>query len=324
MPDRRWRWRARLPSSARHLETVKHDLAGRFEALERAQAELRGEMEALAARQAELVQRTSDVQALLARTYEQLQGWPQALARLREAPGYEDAFVGEPLVTVRIATFNNARLLCERALPSVRAQTYGNLEVLVVGDACTDDTEERVAALGDPRIRFWNRPHRGPYPEEPQARWYVAGIPPINEGALAARGAWIAPLDDDDTWEPDHVEVLLATAQREHAEVAYGAYRAVLDGVDDSPVVRFGRWPPRRGELSLWASVYHAHLREFLYDMNARFAGEPGDWNLARRLWEAGVRFAYVDRVVTTYFIDPVHQEQVEALQHAARLQAGT
>src|SRR6266496_3474924 len=58
--------------------------------------------------------------------------------------------IGErPLVSVRVATFNRAELLVGRALPSVLNQTYDELEVVVVGDHCTDQTAERIEALGD-------------------------------------------------------------------------------------------------------------------------------------------------------------------------------
>ena len=39
--------------------------------------------------------------------------------------------------------------------------------------------------------------------------------------------------------------------------------------------------------------------------MNALYAGEPGDWNLARRMLDAGVRFAFIERPVTTYYYAP-------------------
>ena len=48
-------------------------------------------------------------------------------------------------MTVRIATWNRAELLVERALASLRAQGYERWEAIVVGDACTDDTADRIA-----------------------------------------------------------------------------------------------------------------------------------------------------------------------------------
>jgi len=65
-----------------------------------------------------------------------------------------------------------------RTLPSVFAQTYEPLEVIVVGDHCTDNTESLVEQLGDPRVRFVNLPHQGVYPVDPVHRWMVAGTLP--------------------------------------------------------------------------------------------------------------------------------------------------
>jgi hypothetical protein len=96
--------------------------------------------------------------------------------------------------------------LSERTLPSVVAQTYERREAIVVGNAVQDDTEARIAALGDACIRFVNLPFRGPYPAAPGARLLIAGTPPANRGLAEARGRCIAPLDHDDAFVPGHIE----------------------------------------------------------------------------------------------------------------------
>ena len=206
---------------------------------------------------------------------------------------------------MRVATYNGAELLCSRALASLQAQSYERWECIVVGDAVTDDTEARVRALGDPRIRFIDLPYRGPYPEDPMRLWRVAGTGPMNRGLREANGAWIAPLDHDDEFVPDHLEALLAHARATHAELVYGKLdvRHAATGRVVPNVV--GAWPPVYGQFGFQGVLHHAGLRHFEVDPFARFAGEPGDWNLARRMWEAGVRFAFLDRVVTTYYWEP-------------------
>ena len=164
----------------------------------------------------------------------------------------------------------------------------------------TDDTEARVAELGDNRIRFVNLSFRGPYPDAPSARWLIAGTAPANRGLAEARGDWIAPLDHDDTFTHDHIEVLLAEARRTRAEVVYGRVACSTERRSGAGVDR--RMAPRLSEFVWQASLYHRGLTRFPYDERARFAGEPGDWNLGRRLWEAGVRFAFLDRVVGDYY----------------------
>jgi Glycosyl transferase family 2 len=256
-------------------------------------------------RLADLERRLRDTQALTARTYESLQNWPSLLDEIRRDSHYEESFVKSPLITVRIATYNAADLLLGRAIRTLRAQSYDNWEAIIVGDANTDDTEVRVAALEDERIRYFNLPSRGPYPDDPLGLWYVAGTYGMNAGSDAARGAWIAPLDHDDEWEEDHLEVLLSAAQRERAEVVYGRIR-VLDETNGTST-EMGAWPPARGDFGFLGALYHAGLARFRYDQNCRFADEPGDWNLARRMWDAGVTFYFLDRVVATQFFTPRH-----------------
>ena len=92
------------------------------------------------------------------------------LEALRAGADHRAAYADtEPLVTVRIATYNRAETVCERALASVRRQTYERWEAVVVGDACTDDTAARVATIGDPRIRFHDLGARDPFPDDPCA-----------------------------------------------------------------------------------------------------------------------------------------------------------
>jgi hypothetical protein len=249
-------------------------------------------------RLADIEHRLRDVQSMATRAYETSFDWPHVLDEIRGEPDYESAFEGEPLVSVRVTTFNMAEALCERALPSLRAQSYENWEALVVGDACTDDTEERIRAIGDARIRFWNLPWRGPYPDDPHARWLIAGTAPANVALREGHGAWLASLDHDDEWDADHLETLIRAAQEARAEVAYARIR-VVDG-ETGEHAEMGAWPPERGEFGFLAAVCHRGLRRFEFDANARFADEPGDWNRARRMWDSGVRFAFVDRPLAT------------------------
>jgi uncharacterized coiled-coil protein SlyX len=313
------RLRNRLPASSGHLAGTLRESEARLEhlsdglddtnrlldAINQRVGALAESVERQHAQLAAVDRRLEHTQGLTARAYERQEGWPERLAAIRRDPGYEEAFSGEPLVSVRIGTYRNPGMLCERALASVRRQSYERWEALVVGDACDDETGESVAAIGDPRIKFWNLPFRGPYPEEEESLWRVAGIPPFNAAAAAANGSWIAPLDQDDEWEDDHVETLLSAAREDHAELAYGRMRVALEGSEKR--TEFGRWPPRFSDFGFQAALYHAHLKDFRYDPNAWLADEVGDWNLARRMWEAGVRFTFVDRIVGTYFVPADH-----------------
>ena len=103
--------------------------------------------------------------------------------------------MGKDLISVVITTHNRAGLL-KRAIESVQAQTYGNVEIIVVSDGSTDNTDAVAAEYtkADKRVSYYNyTPARGAN----YAR---------NLGASKSNGKYIAFLDDDDAWHPDKAE----------------------------------------------------------------------------------------------------------------------
>lgn len=108
-----------------------------------------------------------------------------------------------PLISVIIPTFNRAYCL-ERAINSVLAQQmYSDLEVVVVDDGSTDDTEAliRIRYTDEKRVIYLHQPNKG-----------VAGA--RNAGFAMARGEFIALLDSDDVWMPWKLELQIACLQR--------------------------------------------------------------------------------------------------------------
>ncbi len=183
------------------------------------------------------------------------------------------------------------------------AQTHANWEAVVVGDHCTDDTEARVLALGDPRIRFHNLAVRERDPDDPWERWAVKGSVPRATGIGLATGRWIAPLSHDDEWDPDHLSSLLSLARESRAEVVYSCMRMVDQETPGHPRLRsVGAWPPHEGEFNWQAAMFHGNLKFLRYDRRCALASEPNDANLMRRAWEAGVRFAFLERETATLY----------------------
>ncbi len=103
-----------------------------------------------------------------------------------------------PLISVIIPSYNSAGFIRE-ALDSVFGQTGVPLEVLVVDDGSTDDTQSVLEGYGD-RIRVLTQVRGGPY----RAR---------NLAASHARGEWLAFLDADDDWLPGKLAAQLRLAQ---------------------------------------------------------------------------------------------------------------
>lgn len=96
-------------------------------------------------------------------------------------------------VSVVLPTFNRANTL-GKAIQSVLSQTYENLELIVVDDGSTDNTEEVVRSFSDRRIRYISL-----------GRNKGAGVA-RNTGIDVARGEYIACQDDDSEWLPEKLE----------------------------------------------------------------------------------------------------------------------
>jgi glycosyltransferase involved in cell wall biosynthesis len=105
-----------------------------------------------------------------------------------------------PLVSAIIPTYNRAHTIGE-AVDSILAQTYPNIEVIVVDDGSKDNTLEHLRTTYGDRIRVFSQANAGPA----AAR---------NRGIAEARGELIAFLDSDDIWLPTKTERQVALLER--------------------------------------------------------------------------------------------------------------
>lgn len=215
----------------------------------------------------------------------------------------------EPLVTVCISTYNRSRLLVERCVPSVLCQTYRNIEVLVVGDHCTDDTEARLGEIRDPRLRWFNLPEPSKLPQHPERRHLVAGSHPKNKALELARGLWVTHLDDDDAYLPEHVESLLTCARENDYELVfakqYGEIRPGVWHVVGRAGFAQGRRPFNRCCVPQRTVMYRSYLRFFPFGVNTWRFGYGNDKVLWERMARAGVRAGFLDRVVARKYLAP-------------------
>ncbi|TFC44951.1 glycosyltransferase family 2 protein [Cryobacterium sp. TmT2-59] len=242
---------------------------------------------------------------VLRRQLDDLERLRSELAQIRRTPQYAMVFQDpEPLVSVRIASYSKTEELIDVALASVLAQTYERFEIVVVNDGPNERTRRAIAALGDSRISFHELEQRGSYPEDSRSRWMVAGTPAANRAARLSTGSWIAPLDDDDEFTPDHIEKLVSLARSQHAELAYGAL--VQKNLVTGDEVRIWSEPPMISQFSFQGALYLRQLADvFEYSIDAWLLDEPGDWNLIRRMTQAGVSMAATSDVVATMNMIP-------------------
>jgi glycosyltransferase involved in cell wall biosynthesis len=111
-------------------------------------------------------------------------------------------------VSIVVPTYNRSKLLKE-CVDSLLAQACSDLEIIIVDDGSTDDTQETIKTVTDKqdRVKYYPRPHLGLC----AAR---------NFGLDQSSGEFIGFFDSDDLWPPDYVETMVKTLR---ARPDYGA-----------------------------------------------------------------------------------------------------
>lgn len=151
-------------------------------------------------------------------------------------------FAEWPCVSVVISTYKRAHLL-PRALDSVLVQTYPDFEVIVIHDGPFEDATPTI--LEDYIERFASRGvfcYLGTLAENSGYQ-----CTPKNVGTHMARGDYIAYLDDDNEWTPDHLKVLVDAIEEGQVwpDFVYGRRRYVRDNEDIPEKFREGVNPLR-------------------------------------------------------------------------------
>ena len=103
----------------------------------------------------------------------------------------------DPLVTIAIPTFNRASWL-KNCVSSALSQTYKNIEVIVSDNASTDETQEVLKTVADPRLRVVRQKSN------------IGLLPNWNACLAEARGEYIVLLADDDTIAPRMLDQSIA------------------------------------------------------------------------------------------------------------------
>ena len=190
-----------------------------------------------------------------------------------------------PSVSVVIPTHNRAQN-AERAVKSALEQTEKSVEVLVVDDGSTDDTQEKFKNPPE-RVRYIRKPNGG----ASSAR---------NVGLRRAKGEWVALLDSDDVWENEKLQLQLAAMRDEYVAASSRHTHINADGSREiKPDVLPGRdnhlFRDLYENLSLKTSslIFKRHMLEKTGLFNERFP-ISNDWDfflrLARAVNNSGIR----------------------------------
>lgn len=204
------------------------------------------------------------------------------------------------LVSVVIPVYNGEPYLAE-AIESVFNQDYRPLEMIVVNDGSTDNTEA-VAKRYDKDITYVRQERRGPA----AAR---------NKGLHISRGEIIGFLDADDLWSEDKLSLQLAClAGNPSLEIVLGLSQRMKSKTAEKTKPNFEAWYDPFVAPSLGAAVFKRTVfdRIGLLDETLHF-GEDVDWFMRAR--ERGISMMIIEQVTHFYRI---HESNM-TLQAATR-----
>jgi glycosyltransferase involved in cell wall biosynthesis len=192
-----------------------------------------------------------------------------------------------PRVSIIMPVYNGERYIAD-AVNSVLAQTYVNLEIIVVDDGSTDQTLSQIESISDTRLRILRQSNQG-----------VSAA--ANAGIKASHGEYLAGMGSDDIWQPNKIEkqVALLDASPE-VDLVYCWTGYIGPQSESLPYVQqvemteaplkalFTRHMDIASSLLYRRSCFEIHG---LFDSRLR---HHEDWDLLCRLAMARVQFAVI------------------------------
>ena len=201
------------------------------------------------------------------------------------------------MVSVIITCYNYGRYLAG-CMESVLGQTYRDIEIIIVNDGSTDNTDEIVKKyITDPKVRYIKQNNSG------QANAKNAGI-------SHARGAFLAFLDADDVWEITKLEKQVPLFADPTVGVVYSLTKYIDEEGRSLDLTVDGKYlKPCAGEIS--QHLYFDNFIPFSSSVVRRDCLEKVglfdesikmgiDWDLWLRI-SAAYTFAYVDEPLLYY-----------------------
>lgn len=192
----------------------------------------------------------------------------------------------QSLVSVITPTWKRNKLLLERCIPSIQKQTYQNFEHIIVSDGEDPDLENVLVGKENTRFvqlgRNWRQfSHGASYGAVPRAA-----------GTYVAKGQYIAYLDDDDEFLPDHIQSLVELIEAENLDFAFS--QMLRDWSDGRPADIVGNGAIGYGYIGTPMVV---HKAETLLTRNWGADGYAEDYSLFKAWADAKLRFKFLPRV---------------------------
>ena len=188
------------------------------------------------------------------------------------------------LVSVVIPVYNGEKFIKD-AIRSVLSQTYRNIELIVVDDASTDSTYDRVKSIRDNRIRYIRN-------EKNRERAFSRNL-----GVQESKGRFVFFLDYDDMWEKDYVESVIENFTPE-TDIIFSIPRKFIN--EKGEIIRISKknYPTDIGELIFRSMIGYPSCSAF---KKSSFMGYLGkyipreDWEIYLRSYINGLNIKILD-----------------------------
>lgn len=202
---------------------------------------------------------------------------------------YNQVVESDVKISVVISTYNRAKLL-RLALESVLQQNLiDKYEIVIVGDNCPD-LEKVMNDYKNNKIKWWNLDKN-----------HGCGSAPRNYALkFITQGKYIAYLDDDNIWKPNHLSSLLSKIEEDKSSYAFAN-------------LEMGKYKIKCNEPKLYridtSNILHKKelLDKYGYWKSQKEVGYANDWELVSR-WKSE-KYSYTDMYTMVYNTETNNQD---------------
>lgn len=120
------------------------------------------------------------------------------------------------LVSIILPTYNGEKFL-RQSIDSCLSQTYQNIELIIINDCSTDDSEEIVKSYKDKRLRYYKNEYNLKLPAS------------LNRGFSLAKGDYFTWTSDDNYFKDCAVETMIRVLEQSKSDLVYANYHTIDD-----------------------------------------------------------------------------------------------
>lgn len=223
----------------------------------------------------------------------------------------QENVIMETKVSVIIPTKNRATSIV-RSLNSVISQSIQPYQIIVIDDGSSDNTAEVIEQKFPEVTLISNKSSQG-------------GAIARNQGAEIATGDYVAFLDSDDEWLPNHLENKTKLIKHTNTDAAFGNF-ILAKGEKETEIVFKGEFPQKEniGNLILSAKRFDARTSTFVFKRRA-FLKVKFDENLKKHQdWDLAINFdsqfkwCKDETPTIRILVDQGEERMSQKLQHAS------